>query len=112
MKSGFYVKLDRLDQIGEKFKRDIIADLVGGICDAGRVVIERQPDKVDELFNYLLGLDKTIFERIVLYLLRFVPARTQKERISSIIGNRKCLELPYWRDEYSLLLKDKFEDVD
>jgi len=112
VKSGFYIKLERLDQIEEKFKRDIIAIVVGGICEAGRTIIEKQADKVDELLDYLNGLDKPIFERILMYLLRFVPERTQKKRISSIIGNRKFLELPYWQYEYRLLLRDKYEDVD
>jgi len=112
VQSGFYIKLERLDQIGEKFKRDIIAIVVGGICEAGKAVIEKQPEKLNELLDYLWDLDKTIFERIVMYLLRFVPAGTQKERISSIIGNRKFLEHRYCSYEYRLLLRDKFEDVD
>jgi len=111
VQSGFYIKLERLDQIEEKFKRDIIAIVVGGICEAGRKIIEKQADKIDELLDYLNGLDKTIFERILMYLLRFVPAGTQKERISIIIGNKKFLELPYWQYEYRLLLRDKYEDV-
>jgi len=109
---GFYIKLERLDQIGEKFKRDIIAIIVGGICESGRNIIEKQADKVDELLDYLNGLDKPIFERIVMHLLRFVTEGTHKKRISSIIGNRKFLELPYWKYEYRLLLRDKYEDVD
>jgi len=46
-----------------------------------------------------------------MYILRFVPDGTQRERISSIIGNRKFLELPYWQYEYKLLLRDKYEDI-
>jgi hypothetical protein len=111
IESGFHIQIERLDQIGDKFDRDITETLVEGICKAGRAVIEKQPDKVDELFDYLEGLNKTIFERILMYLLRFTPAKTQKKRISTIIGNRKFLERPYCRYEYRLLLRDKFEEI-
>ncbi|MBC8468933.1 MAG: hypothetical protein H8D56_05630 [Planctomycetes bacterium] len=112
VQNGFYVKLERVDQIEEKFNRDIIAIVVGGICEVGKAVIEKQPEKLNELLDYLWNLDKTIFERIVMYLLRLVHEGTQKERISSIIGNRKFLEHRYCSYEYRLLLRDKFEDVD
>lgn len=112
VESGFHIKIERLDEIGSRFERDIVVTIVHGVCEAGRVVIEKQPEKIDELFDYLEGLDKPIFERIVMYLLRFVPGGTQKKRISSIIGARKFLELPYWRYEYKLLLRDKFKEID
>jgi len=53
VRSGFHVKLERLDQIEEKFKRDIIAIVVGGIYEAGKAVIEKQPDKTNDLLDYL-----------------------------------------------------------
>jgi len=112
VESGFHIKIERLDQIGGSFDRDIVEILVAGICEAGKAVIEKQPGRVDELLAYLWALEKTIFERIVMYLLRFVPERIQKQRISSIIGNRKFLEHRYWWYEYRLLLRDKFEDID
>ena len=112
IESGFHIKIERIDQIGAGFERDIIEILVAGICEAGKAVIEKQLDKVNDLLDYIWALDKTVFERIVMYLLRFAPAGIQKERISSIIGNRKFLEHRYWWYEYRLLLKEKFEDVD
>ncbi|HUU17152.1 MAG TPA: hypothetical protein VMW72_08390 [Sedimentisphaerales bacterium] len=112
VESGFHIKIERLDQTGERFERDIVEILVAGICEAGEAVKKRQPDKIDELLDYLWVLDKTIFERIVMYLLKSVPDGTQEKRISSIIGNRKFLEHRYWWYEYRLLLRDKFEDVD
>ena len=111
VESGFHIKIERLDQIGGSFDRDIVEILVAGICEAGKAVIEKQPSRVNELLEYLLALEKTIFERIVMYLLKFVPDRTQEKRISSIIGNRKFLEHRYWWYEYRLLLRDKFEEV-
>lgn len=111
VESGFHIKLERLDQVGQRYERDIVAILVGGICEAGRAVMERQPDKMNELFDYLEGLRRTIFERIEMYLLRFVPAGTQADRIDSIIGNRKFLESRYWWYEYRLLLRDKFREI-
>lgn len=108
--SLFYISLERLDQI-ENIERDIIAVIVAGICEAGKVVIEKQKDKIDELLDYLKGLEKHIFKRIAMYLLRFVPAGTQRDRISEIIKDKKFLETPGYEYEYKLLLRDKFDEV-
>jgi hypothetical protein len=112
VESGLYRKIERIGELGTSRERDLVAILVGGICEAGKVVIEKQPEKMDELFDYLEGLGKTVFERIEMYLLRFVPAGQQVDRINAIISNRKFLELPYWKHEYRLLLRDKCGEVD
>jgi len=109
--SHFYITVERLDQI-DRVDRDLVAVLVSGICEARKAVIEKQPEKVDELLDYLRDLKKHIFERVEMYLLRFVPAGTYKNRISEIIKNKKFLETPGYEYEYKLLLRDKFEDVD
>jgi len=113
IESGFHIKIERLDQVRESYlEEDVVVILVRGICEAGKTVIEKQPGRVDELLDYLWDLKKTIFERIVMYLIRFVPKGEQKERINTIIGDRKYLERRYWWYEYRLLLRDKFEEVD
>ena len=109
--SHFYITVERLDKI-DRIDRDIIAVLISGICEAGKVVVEKQQGKIDELFDHLESLNRHIFERIEMYLLRFVPAGTQQERISNIIKNKKFLETSGFEYEYRLLLRDKFEDID
>lgn len=108
---GFNVRIERLDKIRERFHREVVKIIVQGICEAGKAVIEKQPEKIDELLDYLESLKKVIFERIDLYLLRSVPAGTQKGRINSMISNKRFLDNSYWWYEYRLLLRDKFEDV-
>ncbi|MCX5727101.1 MAG: hypothetical protein NT030_08085, partial [Candidatus Saganbacteria bacterium] len=78
-------------------------------------LIEKQPDKVKDLLDYLENKKKPIFERIVMYLLRFVPVGTEVDRINLILGvnnslKRKAETKEYWY-EYRLLLRDKFDEV-
>lgn len=110
--SLMYISLERLDQIGERYSRDILASLVGAICQAGKSVIESQPERTDELLKIIQGLDKQIFKRIEMYLLKSVTGDAQKERISEIIKNTEFLETPGFGYEYRLLLHDKFNDID
>ncbi|MHC4798725.1 MAG: hypothetical protein ACYTF1_18975, partial [Planctomycetota bacterium] len=50
--------------------------------------------------------------RIVMYLLRYVTKGEQKDRINEIVKTQKYLEeYGYWH-EYSLLLRDKFTEID
>lgn len=110
--TGFYIPFERLDAIDDRFKRDILAALTGGICDAGKVVIDRQPEKIADLLDFLWGRGYVIFERIVMYLLRFVPPGNEVERINSIISNRQFLEGgQQWYYEYRLLLRDKGAEI-
>ncbi len=102
---------ERLDQIGGGYRNEIVVTLIKAICEAGRAVIEKQPEKIGRTFDYLWGKKKVIFERIVLYLLRFVPEGSQTERINSIVGDPKFLEERDWWYEYRLLLNDKFENI-
>ncbi|MHC4647741.1 MAG: hypothetical protein ACYTBJ_19925 [Planctomycetota bacterium] len=83
--------------------------LVKGICEAGKVLIEKQPAKVGELLDGLEKLDSAIFKRVAMYLLRFVPGEAEVQRIKGIIGNKKYLEEPGYEFEYKLLLRDKFD---
>jgi len=109
--SGFNVSIERLDQIRERYHRTIVKIIIQGICEAGKEVIEKQPEKIGELLDYFESLKKVIFERIEIYLLRFVPDNTQSDRINSIINNKKYLDDYYWWYEYRLLLRDKFDNV-
>lgn len=108
--SHFYISVERLDKI-DRIDRDIIAVLISGICEAGKVVIEKQQGKIDELFDGLESRKRHIFDRIEMYLLKFVTDGTQQERISDIIRNEKYLETSGFEYEYRFLLRDKFEDV-
>lgn len=108
--SLFYISLERLDQI-ERIERDILAVIVAGICEAGKAVIEKQTAKIDELLKLLRGINREIFTRIEMYLLRFVPPGTQKERINEIISNKDYRNITGYKYEYYLLLNDKFDDI-
>lgn len=108
--SHFYITLENLDEI-ERIERNIVAIIARGICEGGKAVIEKQPKEIDKLLDYMWNLDKAIFRRIVMYLLRFVPEGRGRDRINEILGNRKFLETPGYKYEYNLLLRDKFEEV-
>ena len=108
--SGFRCSIERLDQVAVTSHKRIVKVIVQAICESGRVVIEKEPERTDELLDYLVSFKQIIFERIEMYLLRFVPKKTQKERIDAIIGNTKFLDDDYLY-EYRLLLRDNFEDI-
>jgi hypothetical protein len=109
--SLMYITMERLDQIGERFHSDIVASLIGGICEAGKAVIETQLIKTDELLELLRSLNKQIFTRIELYLLKYVPAGSHKARINGIIKDKIIRETTGFNYEYYLLLNDKFDDI-
>jgi len=106
----FYITVENLDAIG-RVDRDYITILVKAICDAGRVVIEKQPGSVDELLTLLRATGNAIFTRVEMYLLRFVAKGVQNERIIEILLNRRLFEAPGFRHEYDLLLRDKIAEV-
>jgi len=108
--SLFYISIERLDQI-EKIDRDILAVIVAGICEASKAVIEKQPAEIDELLKLLRDMNKQIFIRIEMYLLKYVPAGNQKERINEIIKDKVIRETTGFKYEYYLLLDDKFDDI-
>lgn len=108
--SIFHISLENLEEIDRTYA-GVLAILVKGICEGGRAVIERQPEKVKGLLDYLESLQKTIFYRVEMYLLRFVPTGVETERTRKIISNKKYLEEPGYQYEYKPLLKDKFDEV-
>jgi hypothetical protein len=108
--SIFHIGLENLEQIDRTYA-GVLAILVKGICEGGRAVIERHPNKVKGLLDYLEGQKKTIFYRIEMYLLRFVPKGVEIERIGKIISDRGYLEEQGYEYEYKLLLRDKFDEV-
>jgi len=91
--------------------RDIESILVKAMCEAGRTVIEKEPDKVSELLENLEKRNKGVLQRVEMYLLRFVSAGSEKDRINKIIWNQKFIESPYFKYEHRHLLNDKFEEV-
>lgn len=107
----WYIHYERLEQIGERFSRDIVASLVGGICEAGKAVIGAQAKSVDELLRLLQGFDRQIFRRIEMYLLRFVQSGTQKERINEIIADHELRTSTGYKYEYKFLLRDRVNDL-
>jgi len=111
VKNGFNIVIERLDLIKESYPRQTTRAIIQGICESGKFVIAKQSEKTNELLDYLENLKKVIFKRIEMFLLRYVPTGTQKERINSIISNKEFLDKPFYEYEYKLLLMDKFEDI-
>ncbi len=107
----WYIHYERLDQMGERPGRDILASLIRAICQAGKKVIESQPEKTGELLTILQGLEKEIFRRIEMYLLRFVPPETKKARINDIISNKDYRETTGYKYEYKFLLRGKYNEL-
>jgi len=91
--------------------RDLDAIVMKAICEAGRKVIEKEPEKISGLLEDLEKRNKGIFHRVEMYLLRFMPAGTEKDRINKIIGNQKFIESPLYKYEHRHLLNDKFDEV-
>lgn len=108
---GYGLAMGDLDNIDMQHP-EIKTVLVKGICEAGRVLIDREPEKISELLDLLEGENRVIFLRIAMYLLRFVPAGTESERINRLIGNKEYFKEynPCW-NEHRRLLNDKFDDV-
>jgi len=106
-----HIGMENLEQIDRTYA-GVIAILIKGICEGGKAVIEKQPEKVKELMDYLEGLQKAIFYRIEMYLLRFVLKGVETERIRKIISNKEYFEKSGYKYEYKFLLRDKFDEVD
>ena len=99
VKTGFNIVIERLDIIKEGYSRETTRAIIQGICESGKFVIEKQPEKTGKLLDYLENLKKIIFKRIEMFLIRFVPDGTQKERINSIISNKKFLDKSFYEKE-------------
>jgi hypothetical protein len=112
--NGFHNTIERLDQMESGYGERSIRNIIQGICESGKEVIENESEKTDDLFSYLEELKSAIFKRIKMYLLRFVPGDGQIERVNSIISNKKFLTDIYssiYSYEYKLLLRDRFENI-
>lgn len=108
---GYGLELGDLNDIDMQHP-NIESVLVKGICEAGKVLIDKEPEKIKEFFDLLEGKNKVIFLRIVMYLLRFVKSGTEVKRVNKFVGNSEYFEEynPCW-NEHRRLLNDKFNDV-
>ena len=108
---GYGLELGDLNEIDMQYP-SINTVLVKGICKAGKVLIEKEQAKVNEILDLLEGTNRVIFLRIAMYLLRFVKPGTEKKRISKFVGNKEYYKeyRPCWY-EHRRLLNDKFGDV-
>ena len=108
---GYGLELGDLNEIDMQ-RPEIKTILVKGICEAGKVLIDKEPGKISVLLDMLEETNRIIFLRIAMYLLRFVKPGTEKERISKIVGNKEYFKEynPCWY-EHRRLLNDKFDDV-
>jgi len=109
----FYARqaLRNLDSI-ELRHAGVEAILVKGICEAGKLLAKNRPEKLSKLLDVFEKFNRAIFLRIEMYLLRFVGAEIEKERINRIIADSSYLGDPCYEYEYKLLLQDKFEEVE
>ena len=87
------------------------AILVKGICEAGQLLAKNTPEKLSKLLDVFEKFNRAIFLRIEMYLLRFVGAEIEKERINRIIVDSNYIGDPCYEYEYKLLLRDKFDEV-
>ncbi|MHC4112523.1 MAG: hypothetical protein ACYSUY_15740, partial [Planctomycetota bacterium] len=108
---GYSLELGDLNEIDMQHP-EIKTILVKGICEAGKVLIDKEPRKVSELLGLLEETNRVIFLRIAMYLLRFVKSGTETERIDKFVGNKEYFKEynPCW-NEHRRLLNDKFHDV-
>ncbi len=105
------VSVEDLENI-QRLEYDLDAIIMKAICEGGRVVIKKEPNKISRLLDDLEKRNKGIFNRVTMYLLRFVPAGMEKDRINKIIANNEFLEKPGYEYEYKLLLKDQYDEID
>ncbi|MCK4819005.1 hypothetical protein KA005_24745, partial [bacterium] len=104
------VSIEDLEDI-QRLEYDLDAIIMKAICESGRTVIKNEPKKFSELLEDLEKRNKGIFHRVEMYLLRFVPEGTEKERINKIIGDQKFIENLLYKNEHRRLLNDKFGEV-
>jgi len=104
------VSIDDLENI-QRLEYDLDAIITKAICEAGRAVIEKEPKRINELLNDLEKRNKGIFHRVEMYLLRFMPPGTERDRINKLIGNQKFIENRLYWHEHRRLLNDKFDEV-
>jgi hypothetical protein len=90
----------------------IEAVLVKGICEAGKLLCKNNPTKLSKLLDVFEKSNRAIFLRIEMYLLRFVRKDVEIDRTNKIISEKKFLGDPCYENEYKLLLRDKFNEVE
>jgi len=106
----FYIEIENLDQ-PDRLERDYKAIIVEGICQAGKEILKKETERADEFLPYLKNLDKAIFTRIEMHLLRFVKGDKYSDRINEIIGDYGSFSKPGFKYEYNLLLREKIEVI-
>jgi len=79
--SHFYIKqaLRNLDSI-DVGHGGIESILVKGVCEAGKLLIKKQPKQISDLMERFEKCNRAIFKRIEMYLLRFIESEVEKER--------------------------------
>lgn len=109
---GYGLQLGDLNEIDMKHP-SIKTTLIKGICEAGKVLINKEPAKVSKLLDFLEETNRVIFLRIAMYLLRFVQPGIEKERINRFIANKEYFKEynPCWH-EHRWLFNDKFDDIE
>jgi hypothetical protein len=90
----------------------IEAVLIKGICEAGKLLAKNNPIKLSNLLDVFEKSERAIFLRTEMYLLRFVGKDVEIDRINMIISEKKYLGDPCYENEYKLLLRDKFDEVE
>jgi len=92
----------------DPIERDYLAILIWGICEAGKIAVDEEPDRLSGLFQAIRDRGEGIFRRIELYLLRFVDEEAFEERINELIATRELFDQTYVELEYIRLLRDRF----
>ena len=106
-----HITIDNLDCI-DRVPRDVRAALIQGICDAGELLVKKERKNASSFLDFLESFDRQIFNRLRLYLLRFLPGKTERKRIEKTLRNPVYLQDSAYRNEYRQLLLDKAQIID
>ncbi|MCH7605505.1 hypothetical protein IID24_05985, partial [Patescibacteria group bacterium] len=106
-----YILMPKIDQV-EKKRDDIAGVLVGGVRTVGEYLMGTDTVAAKIYIDYLEEKNRTIFKRIMIYLLKFAPNEEQwNDRINSIISDREQFCTFALKEEYKVLLHDKWEEI-
>jgi len=100
--------VENLDE-PRRYETSYEAMIIQGVCRAGKEMIRKEEDKVDEFLDSLRSRQQSVFHRIEMYLLRFMTDTKYDVRINEIIGDREYFDKSAIEDEYNVLLKEKAE---
>jgi hypothetical protein len=108
----YYIYIEDIEEGNKRGFNHIDTLIVEGIRDSIKMLIEKEPGKIEEARKLLEDKGKVIFTRLEMYLLGKIEGKKYKDRINKILKERRYFETGYSK-EYNRLLcvqKDIIED--